>query len=80
MPYFLNGVGHEYNSHSLNHADDLPSAFAAFDVVLAGNSERIIEDLRGVCKRDAMLAPIVYGFVVAPLEEDHADSSIMLKL
>jgi len=36
--------------------------FAAFEVVPAGNSERIIEDLRSVRKRDAMVAPIILRF------------------
>jgi hypothetical protein len=44
LSYFLNGVGHQYYDHCPHHADDLPSAFTAFDVVLAGNRERIIED------------------------------------
>lgn len=41
--------------------------FAAFEVVPAGNSERIIEDLRSVRKRDAMVAPMVYDFVATVL-------------
>ncbi|HKM47041.1 MAG TPA: hypothetical protein VJX69_05615 [Terriglobales bacterium] len=71
MSCFLNGVGHEYNHHGLNHADDLPSAFAVFDVVVPGNSERIMEDLHGVRKPDAVLAPITVCFIVVPLEKDH---------
>jgi hypothetical protein len=63
-------VGHEQNHHSFNHANGLPAALAAFAAVLLGQGERVIEDLRGVFKPDAMLAPIARGFLVVPVEQD----------
>jgi len=54
-----------------HNADCLPAAFVAFDAIRPGNGKWILEDLHGIFKRDAMLAPVSTGLCFIPFEQDH---------